>query len=243
MYGMAGRIGLMVPSVNTVAEPEFARLVPADVGVYAARMRNARADTADSKAMLAHVERAADELGSARVDVLAFACTASSFIEGDQGEAALRRRVEAASGVPAVTTSGAVAAALRHLGARRVGVATPYVDELNQLERSYLEAEGFEVAGIAGMGILEAFDIGKVPPAETGRFVCSAVGGAVARVDAVFISCTNLRAIEALPGLAAELGRPAISSNSATCWSSLRALGLGAAAENALQGAATVQCA
>ena len=76
-----------------------------DVGVYAARLRNARAATADSKAMLAHVERAADELGSARVDVLAFACTASSFIEGDQGEAALRRRMEAASGVPAALGS------------------------------------------------------------------------------------------------------------------------------------------
>ena len=241
MYGTAGRIGLMVPSVNTVAEPEFARMVPADVGVYAARMRNARADTADSKAMLAHVERAADELGSARVEVLAFACTASSFVSGDQGEAVLRRRMEAASGVPAVTTSGAVAAALRHFGAHRVAVATPYIDELNRLERSYLEAEGFEVTAMAGMGILDAFDIGKVSPAETGRFVRSAVGQAAAKADALFISCTNLRAIEALPGLAGELGRPTISSNSATCWSSLRALGLGEAADNALQGVGVVR--
>ena len=83
------RVGLLVPSVNTVVEPEFWRLVPGTATVHSARMRNSTCDVDDSRQMLAHAERAADEVGSALVDVVAFACTASSFVDGRDGEAAL----------------------------------------------------------------------------------------------------------------------------------------------------------
>ena len=49
MYGQNGRIGLLVPSVNTVVEPEFNRMIPEDINVYAARMRNTRSDVDDSQ--------------------------------------------------------------------------------------------------------------------------------------------------------------------------------------------------
>ena len=222
MYGQNGRIGLLVPSVNTVVEPEFNRMIPEGINVYAARMRNTRSDVDDSKAMLQHVERAADELGSAHAGVIAFACTASSFVEGVEGEIELRDRIERAGEAKAVTTSGAVAEALRTRGLRRVAVATPYPDELNVLEKQFLEDEGIEVLTIAGMDIVDAFSIGKVTPQETYEFA--------RRVwqkdaDGMFISCTNLRTIDVLARLEAELDVPVISSNLATCWGCLRALG------------------
>ena len=222
MYGQNGRIGLLVPSVNTVVEPDFNRLVPEGIGIYAARMRNHRSDVEDSRAMLQHVERAADELGSAHMDVIAFACTASSFVQGVEGEIELRERIERSGGAKAVTTSGAVAAALRTLGIRRVVVATPYPEELNTLEKQFLEDEGIEVLAISGMGIVDAFSIGKVTPQETYDFARR-----VWRDDAdgMFISCTNLRTIDVLARLEDELRVPVISSNSATCWGCLRALG------------------
>ena len=222
MYGQNGRIGLLVPSANTVAEPEFNRMVPDGIGVFAARMRNSRADVDDSRAMLRHVERAADELGSAQADVIAFACTASSFVAGVEGEIELRSRIERAGEARAVTTSGAVAGALRKLGVRRAAVATPYPDELNVLERQFLEDEGIQVPTVAGMGIVDAFSIGKVTPQETYEFARS-----VWRDDAdgMFISCTNLRTIDVLARLEAELGVPVVSSNLATFRGCLRALG------------------
>ena len=222
MYGKSGRIGLLVPSVNTVVEPEFNRLLSEDIGVYAARLRNSRADCEDSRAMLQHVERAADELGSAQADLIAFACTASSFVAGDAGETQLRQRIERAGRTRALTTSGAVAAALHVLQVRRLVVATPYPDELNALEKHYLEAAGFEVLEISGMGIVEAFEIGTLTPQQTAAFARDAWRPGA---EALFISCTNLRSIEVLQELAAEFGKPVFSSNSATCWACLRALG------------------
>ena len=222
MYGQNGRIGLLVPSVNTVVEPEFNRMIPDGINVYAARMRNTRSDVEDSKAMLQHVERAADELGSAHADVIAFACTASSFVTGVEGEIELRDRIERAGEAKAVTTSGSVAGALGTLGVRRVAVATPYPDELNVLEKQFLEDEGIEVLTIAGMDIVDAFSIGKVTPQETYDFARRVWQ---ADADGMFISCTNLRTIDVLAQLEAELSVPVISSNLATCWGCLRALG------------------
>ena len=84
----------MVPSVNTVVEPETALMVPDGINVYATRLRNSRTDIKDSKQMLSHVERAADELASAHMDVIAFACTSGSFVQGGKGERVLERLIE-----------------------------------------------------------------------------------------------------------------------------------------------------
>jgi maleate isomerase len=226
MYGARGRIGLLVPSVNTVVEPEFGRIVPEGVGVYAARMRNGRGtlDVEDLTSMCRHAERAADELGSARCAVLAFACTSGSFLEGESWEADLRARLEQVGQCPVVTTSGAVAAALARAGVRRVAVATPYPEDLDLRERAFLEQKGFEVPVIRGMRIRDSFDIGQVTPREVLDFARATWQAADGQADGMFLSCTNLPTIEVLAQLEQEIQAPVISSNAATAWAALSAL-------------------
>jgi maleate isomerase len=150
MYGWRGRIGLLVPSVNTVVEPEFNRMVPEGVSVHAARMQNARSDLEDTLRMNAHAVRAARELASAKVDVIACACTSGSFVQGEAGERGLRERIKTATGIPVVTTAGAVAEALSTLQVSRLVMATPYTDDINLLEKEFLEAGGFHITAMAG---------------------------------------------------------------------------------------------
>ena len=121
-----------------------------------------------------------------------------------------------------MTTAGAVAGALRALDAQRVSMVTPYIPELNDLEVKFLEGWGFDVVSQAGMGILTAFDIGVVPLAETYRFAREHVA---AGADALFISCTNLRTMDVIQALEEDLGIPVVTSNQATYWQCLRALG------------------
>ena len=90
------------------------------------------------------------------------------------------------------------------------------------LEKQFLEDEGIEVRTIAGMGIVDAFSIGKVTPQETYEFARRVWQD---DADGMFISCTNLRTIDVLARLEAELNVPVISSNLATCWGCLRAVG------------------
>jgi maleate cis-trans isomerase len=222
MYGWKGRIGLLTPSVNTVVEPETNRMAPEGINIYAARMRNATVDVENTKDMLNHVNRAADELASAKMDVIAFACTAGSFFEGTSGEQELKTTIERIAGAPAVTTAGAVTESLQTLNLKKIVVATPYPDDMNNLERNFLAAKGFDVLDIKGLDIFDAWSIGKVTPEETYQFARK-----VFRVDAdgMFISCTNLRTIEIIGRLEEETGKPVVTSNQATFWACLKAIG------------------
>jgi len=222
MYGWNGKIGLLVPSVNTVVEPETNRMAPEGINIYAARMRNATVDVENTKDMLSHVNRATDELASAKMDVIAFACTAGSFFEGTSGEQELKTTIEHIAGVPAVTTSGAVIEALQTLKLKKIVVATPYPDDMNNLERKFLAVNGFDVLDIKGLGIVDAWSIGTVKPEETYEFAKKVFNS---DADGMFISCTNLRTIEIIERLEREIGKPVVTSNQATFWACLKAIG------------------
>ncbi len=222
MYGEKGRIGLLVPSNNTVVEQEFHRILPEGVTSYATRMRNPQADVADLETMVTHAGRGADELATAEMDVIAFACTAGSLLHGLEWERGLRERLEQkAGGIPCITTSQAVIEAFGHLGLRRLAVATPYIDELSVAERRFFESSGFEVVDIRGLGIRRATDLGRCMPKEA---LDLALSLAHARADGIFISCTNFRTIDILAELERRTGKPALSSNQATAWGALKRL-------------------
>ena len=227
MYGWRGRIGLLVPSVNTVVEPEMNRMAPAGISVHAARMQNARSDPEDMRRMNTHAERAARELASAHVDVIAFACTAGSFFQGKAGEGGLRQRIEEATGIPVVTTAGAVSDALSALQVTRLMMATPYIDELNQLEKGFLEEAGFRVLAMSGLGVLDAFSIGVVNVHEVYRLAKRLwqENTEPPPADATFISCTNLATRDIIGALEKDTGAPVVTSNQATLWGCLRAIG------------------
>lgn len=231
------RVGLLVPSVNTVVEPEFWRLAPATVTLHSARMRNSACGVDDARQMLAHAERAADEVGSALVDVVAFACTASSFVDGRDGEAALRDSIAAAANAPAITTSGAVAEALKSLGSRRVALYTPYPATLNEHEMEFLATHGIETVCAYGLGITAAVEIADVTANELWSFI--AAQPPPAEADTIFLSCTNLATFEVIEPLEAAYELPVVSSNSATFAAIARRLGWdGPATLGALAGAA-----
>jgi maleate isomerase len=127
-------------------------------------------------------------------------------------------RIEEETGIPAVSTSSAVVDALRSLGAKRIGVATPYSEELNGMEKRFLEGLGFQVTGMRGLGLLDNLDIGWV-----GRGTLETITREVAgEADAVFISCTNLPAVGLIEEFEEEFNRPVVTSNQASMWAALR---------------------
>jgi maleate isomerase len=92
-------------------------------------------------------------------------------------------------------------------------VVTPYVESLNVPIADSLEAGGFEVSAIHGLGITENFAIAAVEPERIGSFAVETLGGQ--ELDVAFISCTNLRALDAREQVERALGVPVVTSNSA----------------------------
>ena len=229
MYGPRGRIGLIVPSSNTVCEPEMARLCPQGVVTYSTRILFEPTITG-LKAMEEHIERASLELSSEGIsDIIAFCCTVGSMIGGVNYDEEIAGLIERVSGIPAITTTTAVKSSLNALGVTRIAVATPYTKDINEVEQKLLQAMGYEVTQIMGRHedvLPDEFTnemIGRLLPEEAYRLALTVDGTSN---EAIFISCTNFRAIEVIDRLEEETGKPVVSSNQATMWYALKKLGI-----------------
>lgn len=222
MYGARARLGLVVPSTNTTAEPEIGAMLPAGVVAYAARVLQVETDDPAEKAatvlaMRSGLDRAVGELTGFGPAAIGFTCTAASFLNGAEDDR------ETCARLGLVTTSRAVVLALRALGVRRVALVTPYLGAINEREAAFLAEEGVATTSSYGLGIVGNLPKGRLPVDAAARAVLAAdTEGA----DAVFVSCTNWRTLECLPDLERRLGRPVVSSNSATGWALLRAAGI-----------------
>lgn len=222
MYGSRARIGRINPSPETVGDEEWRRLMPDDVIVVSTRMFIERVDPEGLSGMVTNVERASKELATARPNVILMAGTAGAFNGGLNFDAELSRRIErAAGGVPGTTTMSAVLAALRALQVSKVAIATSYIPSVDQALADVLRGSGIEVPMIKGMNILKSIDMGDVEPEETYRFA-RGVFAAAPEADAYFISCGNLRSLEAISKLERDFGKPVITSNQAGLWHALR---------------------
>ena len=96
--------------------------------------------------------------------------------------------------------------------------------------RSYagILAAGFQVTHTATFRMTDTRVIRDTSPAAVAQLVRGESGQA-GRFDAVFISCTQLHSMACLAELERVLGVPVISSNSATLWAGLGAVGVSGA--------------
>jgi maleate isomerase len=212
------RVGLMIPSSNTMMEVDFTRDLPPGTALHTARMFMEDTTTAGESRMLDEFALpAARDLGTARPDVVVFGCTSAGALRGNDYDAELCQRIGELAGAPVTSTIGAVRAAIGASGAASVGVITPYVDELNEKIKASIEADGIDVAGIYGLGITDNFQIAEVGHDEIVEFAVRALGPLAAGgiIDLVFASCTNFGAMAARPAITERLGLPVITSNQA----------------------------
>lgn len=226
-YAYRAKLGLIVPPTNTVNEAEWSRMVPEGVSVHTHRMP-LHADTvsaAGKAALMADLDAVFAMLKQARVDAIAYACTAGSMINP---VGSLPEALSVRNGVKAVTTSAAIVAALHALGVKRLSVATPYADRLNEHETHFLEENGFAVERLIGLGIGAGGPAEYVRIAETplDDVAVHARKAFVPGSDALLITCTDFPALPLIQPLEEEFGVPVVTSNQATFWAMLRAAGI-----------------
>jgi maleate isomerase len=210
---MSWRVGLLIPSSNTVMEVDFYRNLPQDTTVHTGRMYMVETTAAGEDRMLREFTMpAAEAVGTANPHVTVFGCTSAGALYGDEYDRDLCARIGRVTSSVPISVIASVNRDLRKTGASRVAVITPYVDELNARIRASIEAEGFEVACLHGMGITTNFDIAEVTPPQIVEFVRGRLGPRVP-AEALFISCTNFNAIGALPALREIYDVPIVTSN------------------------------
>jgi maleate isomerase len=217
------RLGVILPSSNTTVETEFfTALYGSQISLHTTRIPLRDVTLKGLAAMEKETQAAAELLKDTDVDAVVFACTSGSLIKGIGHDAAITEKIGKVTGRPVVVTSRAVVDALSDVGAHHISVATPYLGEVNRKEVEFLEKSGFEVVNLRSFNLKSNLDIGRLT-AEDAAVLARSVNSDFA--EALFISCTNLATFEVLAGLEEELQKPVVSSNSATLWASLNALG------------------
>ena len=223
--GHRARIGIIALPDDLTIEHELRMLFDLPgVACFVNRLPCAATITpANLKAMEGEIARAASLiLPELSVDVMAYGCTSGSLFIGPE---AVHELIHTAHPHTICTTPvEAASAALEALEARSIALITPYADEINQRLREHLQQNRFEVPVMGSWNEPVDAKVGRISPESIRKAVLDL--GCSDRVDTVFISCTNLRALSILEELEDELGKPVISSNAALGWHCLRLSGV-----------------
>ena len=222
------RIGLIIPSSNSLTEVQFNRYAPPGVSVHVTRLRMTGKWRKPLDELRKPLSEAAEALSDVRPGIIVFHCTANSMENGLAHEAAIVEIIEKASGCPTISTAQAITRAFDHCGIKKLVLISPYVKATNEHEVKYLHEAGYTVLDELGLG-LETHAYSQVTPQEWKKIVKE---NSRADADGYFLSCTNTRMIEAIDDLECDLGKPVVNSNQATLWACLKRLGLKQSGEN-----------
>jgi maleate cis-trans isomerase len=213
------RIGLIIPSVNRMTEPQFNHYAPQGLGVMVARGRVAGQPGKTVAELSEEIAHAAGTLADAGPDLIVFHCTHTSMKEGADGEKRIIDLIRRTTGVEALSTSSLVSDALHTLGIRKVVVLSPYQSNADII--AYLAAAGFTVVKDVALKCKTPADFEAVTPQ---RWLELALENDTPEADGIFLSCTNTTQIEAVAAIEAALGKPVVNSNQAVLWGCLKRL-------------------
>lgn len=223
------RIGLIVPSSNTNLEPDCQLLCPPGLTLHFARSGGydvkAIPDSSEMRKFVRQsLEQNCRDLMDARVDLVAYGCTSATLSDGPAFDAAFCANLCEMTGRPAVTTAGALVEAIHQIGAKKVAFTSPYVTALSQESVSFLAESGIQVVNeLCFERALSSLQQNALTPQDAYDMALKADHK---DAEAVVISCTDYRALEAVPALEARLGKPVITSNQALMFACLKRLNL-----------------
>lgn len=223
------RAGVLVPFTNTNLEPDLMLLCPAGISLHFARLGGYDADAIpDEKEMAGLGASDLDEplrlIGGVRPDVILYGCTSATLTHGRNFDRDLAERIKRETGAATITAASALIHALKTLGLRKVGFASPYVGAINDDAVAFLADAGIETVARADIGrTLDNWGQGELTPDDVFELACKADGP---EVEGIVLSCTDMRSVETVERLESALGKPVVTSNQATVFKMLELLGI-----------------
>ena len=168
------------------------------------------------------VMQAATLLSHARCQVMGWSGTSSSWL-GFEADERLCNAIEAGTGAKACTSVLALNEILALKGARRLGLVTPYLSEVQAKIIDNFALAGIEVVAERHLELEDNFSFSEV---TSDQLQTMSREVAAKKPDAIAILCTNLRGAHMVPKLEAELGIPVYDSIATVVWKSLKLSGI-----------------
>jgi maleate isomerase len=206
-------VGLILPARQIVTEPLYYRIAPPGVAFFSSRILSRGNVLIDHEEREKGAFRAGKELAAAGVDCLVYCCTASGILQGIEGNLQFCRKMEEETGIPTTSTLSSVLEGLDALGLKKIVLVSPYRKETHIAEERFFQTIGFKVVKSRSMDVDAGIKTAMVLPSDIYRF-CRKNWDEDA--EGLFISCMNFNAMPCIDPLERDLGKPVVSSHSAT---------------------------
>jgi maleate cis-trans isomerase len=225
MSSWRARIGKVSPSRGDTYIYEFYQIVPKNILLTVIATTVKKLEPGNFLRAFKAYEEAALTLAKEGAQTLIFG-GGPVFVSQERGsEEALCSRLEKATSLSVITEFSSASDASRALGIKRLGIISPFREELNGLTQSYFQEKGFQVPLIRGLGIERNIEIGNLP--EDAAFnLTMAAFREEPEVDGFYITCPRWRTAASIAPLEKETGRPVVTTVQANIWSAFKDLGI-----------------
>lgn len=226
LKGWRAEVGMLAPLSWMYREYEV--VAPEGVRFSIASLGHEAHTTEALKELANAVEAEAKKLNQGRkCDLICFGCTSGGFIEGPNHPQMLIERIEKASGSPATTTITCVLEVFKDMGIKKIALVGPYPVSTFEEEVKFLKYNGIETLFWKGLGLVEMIEYWEfaMDPYSSYRLVKDGAKGAP-NADCIFLTCMVSPLLGIGDILEQEIGKPVISSQSATLYGILKKLGI-----------------
>lgn len=223
--GTRAALGLVVLQSDETIEHDFRKIFSAeDISLYVTRVPSGADVTTETLASMSAALPAAARLlpPELHYDVVGYGCTSGTAVIGPQK---IAEQVKSGCNAAHVTDPlTALVALCVDRGVSRLGFLSPYIAPVSQTLRDALNARGVQTPVFGSFDEAEETRVAKI--SEHSLFRAASALGQDPEVEAVFMSCTNLRTLEVIPRIEAHLGKPVFSSNQALSWHMAKLAGI-----------------
>ena len=225
-WGWRAEVGLLTPTPWDYRE--YNTMAPIGVKFTKCTLGLAEATPENLSKIHEVIEVEAQKLNIGfKKDLICYVCTSSTFIEGPGSEQKIIEKIEKASGSPATTVINCLLQLFKDMGVKKIALAGPYLDSILDDEVKFLKAYGIGTLAVKGLGLSKMSDLWKY---YTNPYTCYKLARDTARMapdaDCVFLSCGLSNLYGLADTLEEEIGKPVITSVSATMYGILKRLGI-----------------
>jgi len=218
-------LGLIVLQADETIEQDFRRLLPADAKLYVSRVPSGLEVTRETLSQMEnHIPISAGLFPDAvDFDAIGYGCTSGTSVIGcDRVHVLVRAGARTKSVTEPVS---ALIAACSELGVRRLAFLSPYLESVSDGLCNLLRESGLEIPVFGSFNVAEEAKVARI---STGSVIEAALALVdQVEVDAIFLSCTNLRTLDVIAPIEERIGKPVLSSNLVLSWHMCRLAQIG----------------
>ena len=227
MIGWRMHLGVIFPtSIPARVVREFYEVVPEGVDLTMVTNTIRQLSREDLEQALDGIERAAEQLALFEVDFIYLLGVPPLTIKGPGYDRKVIARIEKASGLPASTDITGVMQAFRKLSLKKLVMATPFEEEVNQRIKDFLNPEGFDIVHMKGLQIRRHVEIHKLPIPVEYRFAREVFQESPVEPDGIYIPCGGWGSIHNIQRLENDLKKPVVTWLQAMIWTALEHKGV-----------------